>query len=89
MLDSRYVMAPPDYYQAVTLFNSLVIHLDAMDIGNSGDFSQCGHYSKDWLLVGPIKRHEVTCIKCLRSLKARGIHPSRSVHLGLYNSHQG
>jgi hypothetical protein len=76
MIGSKYVMAPPDYLEVVRLAGRKITHLDNDDIGLTGDFSQCGHYSKKWLTVGPLRKHEVTCKVCLKALKKMGIYPN-------------
>jgi hypothetical protein len=74
---SKYIMPVRSYYRVTRLKGKKTTHLDHLDIGCCGDFSHCGHYSKEWDVIGSLREHEVTCKTCLKQLRSMEIYPAR------------
>ena len=76
---TKYVMIPRSYYRVIVIPTAQgITHLDNLDVGAAGDFSHCGHYSKNWKVLGSLKDHEITCKTCQKQLTKMDIFPWRS-----------
>lgn len=73
---SKYLTLPPKYFEVTRAKGRTITHLASIDIGLYGDFSHCGHYSRNWEIVGRLRDIEVTCKSCLKIFREMGIYPN-------------